>query len=170
MSDADSTDTFDLRKLNTIGKALTANNFYVKVGVLSGKNARTDGGPSNATIGAAHEYGTSTIPRRSFLRMPLSIEMPKELEKLGVVTEKDITEILAKTTVEEFAKKIGTLAVATVLRAFDTEGFGTWLSLNEKYKKWKVEYSKKGNTSAIQILTLTGQLRDSITSKVVKKK
>lgn len=52
-----------------LGKALRDTSAVaVDVGVRADGAARADGGPSNAEIGAWHEYGTSTVPKRSWLR------------------------------------------------------------------------------------------------------
>lgn len=153
-------DEFDFSKLDSLIKNLKTNKTTVKVGILGAKNARDDT-VGNATIGAAHEFGTVDLPQRSFLRMPITEQLPKELEKAGVVTQKDIEGIIKENGIRNFAKKIGILAVATVLKAFDSGGFGTWKELS------KATLAKK---KVKQILVETHQLRDSITYEVVTKK
>lgn len=160
MSDSDNQDKFDTTGLDTLFKVLKENKLTVRVGILAGKNARS-GGISNATIGAAHEFGTTIIPRRSFLRMPIYKEMPKELKKLGAFNEKDINQIIKKSSLMDFANKIGVLAVSIILKAFDSGGFGIWKELSPiTLEKKKIK----------QILVETHQLRDSITYDVRKRK
>ena len=150
-------DEFDFSKLDTILKTLKENQYSVRVGILSGKDVRTDG-LSNATIGAKHEFGDSSLPQRSFLRMPLSEKMPKELERVGIFNEKDINDVIKDSSLRNFAQKIGVIAVRTVLIAFDSGGFGKWRPSNMDFKKTK------------QTLVETHQLRDSITFDVKKVK
>lgn len=158
MSDNDLKDKIDTRALDALYKSLKENKLVVRVGVLGGKNARKGSGPSNAEIGAAHEFGTTNLPVRSFLRMPLSEQLPKELEKEGIFNEKDINAIIKEESLRKFANKIGVIAVRTVLMAFDTTGFGTWKESNMDFKKTK------------QTLVESHQLRDSITYDVKVKK
>lgn len=149
--------TINTEPLDSILKALIDNKYIVKVGVLSGKNSRKDA-LSNATIGAVHEFGNSKLPQRSFLRMPLQMFLPKELEKVGILNDKDVNDIIKTEGLRVFTEKLGILAVATVLKAFDSGGFGLWKPSNMEYKKVK------------QTLVETHQLRDSITYDVKKVK
>jgi hypothetical protein len=151
-------DSINTKALDAIHKALKDNKYLVRVGILGGKNARSGKELSNATIGAAHEFGTKNLPVRSFLRMPIQTQFSKELNKAGVFNEKDIRDIIKDSTIRKFANKIGVLAVRTVLMAFDSSGFGTWKESEMKYKKIK------------QTLIETHQLRDSITYDVKVRK
>lgn len=158
---SDDETTLNTKVLESLIKALKENNYVTRVGILGGKDARTGASNSNATIGAAHEFGTTKIPRRSFLRMPLENQFSKELEKAGLMNEKDINQIIKDTSMLSFAKKIGGIAVATILKAFDTAGFGTWKPLkDETMEKKKVK----------QILVESHQLRDSIIFEAKKTK
>ncbi len=161
MSDRDNQDQINTKPLDALFKALKENKLVVRVGVLGGKNARSGGGGSNASIGAVHEFGSTEVPQRSFLRMPLADQLPKEMEQIGLFDEKDINQIIKDISLQKFANKIGALAVRTVLKAFDTGGFGKWAPLSLatlEHKKVK------------QILVETHQLRDSITYDVKKSK
>lgn len=126
----------------------------IRIGVL-GKDARSGGG-SNATVGAAHEYGTSKMPARSFLRMPLTEYLNKYLEKSGVFSEHHLKQLLKEGNLIPLFKTIAVQAEAVVAEAFDTGGFGKWA-------KWK-NPNYKNNTG--QVLVDTQQLRNSITSEV----
>jgi phage gpG-like protein len=162
---SDNETSFNSKPLDDLLKALKSKPVTAKVGILGNKDARKDGG-SNATIGAAHEFGSSKLPQRSFLRMPISEHLNKELEKAGGLDEEVIKKVIKDKDFHNYVEKMAILAVSIVQQAFDAEGWGKWPALNSNYKAWKVAYSKEGNTSSVQILTLTGQLRDSITYEI----
>ena len=139
------TDKLDDRELQKIIKELKQRIPDIKVGVL-GKYAARDESINNAELAAIHEFGTDTIPERSFLRMPIFTRLPKVLE--GIEKQK-------KLNVREMSEKIGASAVAMVIAAFASSGFGEW------------PRSKKGiNGMANDTLIDTGQLRDSISYEV----
>jgi hypothetical protein len=110
---------------------------------------------SNATIGAAHEFGTSTLPQRSFLRQPLTEHLAKELEKSGAFTEETLKKVIASGSARPWTEKVAVAAEAVVGEAFATNGFGKWAPHAAGYE------NNSGN-----ILVDTTQLRDSITSEV----
>lgn len=62
-------DELDTKNLDKFIKALSKRISNVKIGILGG-GARDDG-KTNAEIGAIHEFGTSTMPQRSFLRVQI---------------------------------------------------------------------------------------------------
>jgi|SRR6185437_4833470 len=164
---SDDKNDFDTKALDNLIKALTETKYVVKVGVLGAKAPRKEGGPNNAEIGAVHEFGDTKVPRRSFLRMPLETQFSKDLEKAGGITEKDIQAIIKDIGFREFTKKIGILAVETILRAFDTGGFGQWLKLSDARIAQRLRLNQ-----GTQKLVVAGsqQLRDSITYEVKKLK
>lgn len=168
-------DEINTKALDALNKTLKDSKVIVRVGILGGKNVRNNAtynqekskykinkkspaNISNAEIGAAHEFGTTNLPVRSFLRMPIAEQFPKELTKAGIFNDKDIQEVIKNSSFRQFANKIGVLAVRTVLMAFDSAGFGKWKESNMHYKKVK------------QTLVETHQLRDSITFDVKSKK
>lgn len=125
----------------------------VHVGVLGDTNARGGGGPSNAEIGAIHEFGMGSHPVRSWLRMPLQVFLNKAIEK--GITKKDIQDAIKKGDLTPIMAKIGIIAEGIVQDGFDTGGFGTWPPS---------DMTKKQNP---QTLVETGQLRAAVTSEVV---
>lgn len=151
----------DLNVLNKFIMSLTGvNGMSVKVGILAGKNSRSDGNKeTNASIGIKHEFGRmSSRPRirqRSFLKMPLETKSD-ELTKtvMGYAVEE-----LAAGTPETLLAKIGITAEGIIHQAFDTGGFGKWKALRP------MTIEKKGHD---RILIETMQLQRSITSEVVK--
>ncbi len=142
--------------LKSIIKALKGKKPKARVGIL-GTTTRRDGN-SNAFIGACHEFGTSTIPQRSFLRMPISEKLPGALEASGAFSEQSINEIIQSGSLVPWVQKIAILGERIVLDAFHTSGFGRWAPLKpETMERKRVK----------QILVETQQLRNSITSEVV---
>jgi hypothetical protein len=128
----------------------------VKVGILGDGVIRSTGGPSNTQIGMKHEFGTTELPQRSFLRMPLIEKLDFALSRAGFFSENTAEEVIKTKSVGKFFQKIGFTAVAVVLDAFNTGGFGQWKPSNMKRKKVR------------QTLVETQQLRNSISSAVVK--
>lgn len=83
---------------------------YTKVGVQQDAK-RDDTTASAATIAAAHEYGTDTIPERSFLRSSTD-ESRGQINKL-VAAEKDAI-MLGRSTVKRSLNLIGLFMVGRV--------------------------------------------------------
>ena len=152
---SDDTVHFDAKGLEKLIKAFKGNLPSVRVGVLSGKMSR-NGATTNAEVGAAHEFGTSTLPRRSFLRVPISDNLQKYLDASGLLTQKAITQVIKTGTIIPWMKEIGIVAERIVQEGFATGGFGKWA-------KWKTK-GYENNTG--QVLIDSQQLRGSITSEV----
>lgn len=152
-------DSFEFKDqgFNKLMEAFTKNLPYAKVGVLGSKASRTEGELNNAEIGLKHEFGVG-VPERSWLRMPIFTRFRSTLQ----VQFKEINKEFVKAAVEnklfEFTRKIGIVGEEVVRSSFDSGGFGTW-------PPWAPGY--ENNTG--QILVDTTQLRDSVSSEVVKK-
>ena len=147
---------FKLRGLNKVLKGLKGN-YYTKVGILGTKDNRASTGKeaaSNAEIGVVQEFGSfkNNIPARSFLRMPL-IEKRKELIAAAAKERRRLERGLVKGGVKQLFALIGLKAEEIIQKAFESGGFGKWQELKHR-----------DGTPLID----TGQLRRSITSKVVK--
>lgn len=151
---SDGTIELDDRKLQQLIKAFktTPNG---RIGILAGggKDQRADQA-SNAYIGAVHEYGRGKSPKRSFLAMPLTTELGKELEARGAYDESVLKDVMKDQDLTGWLKKVMICAEAVVQKAFDTGGFGKWLPSNMDRKKNH------------QTLVETQQLRRSITTEV----
>jgi phage gpG-like protein len=148
----------DTKKLDAIATALKKSiNQKIQVGIFSNHTGRGTAvsGVDNATLGAWHEFGTSSIPRRSFLQMPISTYFPKRLEDSGAMDAATLKEVILNKSFGVWLQKIAVLAEATVQEAFDTQGFGTWPG-------WADGYTNNSG----QVLVDTGQLRRSITSRI----
>lgn len=127
----------------------------IRVGIL-GPSARTGmkKEPSNATVGAWHEFGTDKLPVRSFLRMPISLLLDKELQSAGAFDKEAVAQIAKEGSFTPFCKKVAVICEGIVADAFDTGGFGIWPPSDMK------------NKHNHQTLVETQQLRNSITSEV----
>lgn len=144
---------FDDKKFKDLLKALTGKLPQIRIGVL-GSSGRTEGGLTNAEVGAFHEFGTVNLPVRSFLRMPLTDHLDEYLEKSGAFDPNTIKEVIKQKSIAPYMEKIAITAERVVADAFATSGFGAWPSSNMEYKKVHAT------------LIESGQLRDAITSEV----
>lgn len=111
---------------------------------------------TNAQIGVLHEFGSITrnIPPRSFLRMPLTLKLFDEIKTMP----NRLANMLYVGNIRGFYDLIGIAAENVVQDAFDDHGPG-WKALSP------VTIAEKGSSSQ---LIDSGQLRKSITSRVVK--
>jgi phage gpG-like protein len=148
-------DTVDVSGLGKMQKLLKQKLPVARVGILSG-TARSDG-PTNADVGAAHEFGTSRLPQRSFLRMPLELKLNEFLGKTTAFNDDVLKSVMRSGSLKLWVQKIATVAKNVVLGAFDTAGYGRWAA-------WKPGY--ENNTG--NVLVNTQQLRNSITEDVVE--
>lgn len=147
----------DIKKLEKFLKTLKLSPARLKVGILGSHAARKDGsGKTNAEIGACHEFGTTTLPVRSFLRLPISAMLDKGLQKSGAFTRDTQQQVMQQGTVVPWLKKVGVVAEGIVAEAFQTGGFGTWVPSNMAHKR------------VAMTLVETQQLRNSISSEVVE--
>ena len=124
-----------------------------KVGIL-GDNTNREETLSNADVGIKHEFGTETLPIRSFLRVPLTDNMQKYLNKSGAFDEEALKKVIEENSLFPWLKKIAIIGETIVIDGFDSGGFGKWPPSD--MTKIKVH----------QTLVETQQLRDSITSEV----
>lgn len=153
---SDDVEVLDTKTLDKLVRALKKGNLAgVKIGIF-GKSVPRPGSPlNNATIGAFHEFGTTNTPQRSFLKMPLSTMLGKELQQSGAFDEATLNQVVRSGTIKAWLQKVAIVAEAVVQDAFSTGGFGKWPPSQMKNKKNE------------QTLVETQQLRNSITSEVV---
>lgn len=155
-------------KLNVMGldkllKALKQSKPPVaRVGLLGSKGSAIHGAkagaPTNAEIGAAHEFGSIArgLPMRSFLRVPIADNLQKRMESSGALDKDVLAQVIKLGDLKPWLEKVAVLAEGISLEAFDTGGFGKW-------PPWRT----KGYTNNTgQILVDTTQLRSAITSEV----
>jgi hypothetical protein len=158
---SDDTIRINTKGLDQLIRALGKRAPVARVGVLGAKASRATppqgglgGTKSNAEIGAAHEFGTSKLPIRSFLRMPISEKLESYLESSGAFGKETLNEVMRSGSIVPWLTKVGIVAESIVADAFSSGGFGKWQPSNMKYKK------------NAQTLVETQQLRNSITSDI----
>ena len=127
----------------------------VHIGITGSGKQRKDGGQTNAEIGARHEYGSATMPQRSFLRVPLTEHLEAYMEKAGAFDELVLKEVIKLGDATPYVNKIAATAEQVVQDGFNTGGFGAWKPSDMTRKK------------VHQTLVESQQLRNSITSEVV---
>lgn len=154
MSD-DAIETYNVKGLEQLLKALKAKPPVARVGIIGDNNARRDG-PTNAEVGAAHEFGTSKLPQRSFLRVPVSENLEKEMESAQLFDKDALAEVLKQGSVIPWMNRVAISAEACIADAFNTGGNGKWPA-------WK---NPDYTNNAGQLLVDTTQLRNSILSDV----
>ena len=149
--------TSNLKGLEQLQENLKTN-LVAKLGIFASDNARSDGGKTNAEIGAEHEFGVISEgkPRRSFLKDPIEIKRKELLATANKVIKANIDK---EGGAEKIFELIGIAGEAIVQEAFESGGFGTWQALSQ------ATAAKKGSE---QILIETSQLRKSVISKVEK--
>lgn len=148
---ASESDNFDLRQLDKLIKGLKSTP-KLRVGIL--------GDSKNATIGAVHEFGAPAkgIPQRSFLRIPISEHLEKELEQSGLLNKERLAEVIKTGSMKAWVEQVGVCAVAVVDDAFESSGDGKW-------PKWKQKgYMNQGG----MLLVDSGQLRQSVHYEVTE--
>lgn len=146
---------FNTRELDKLIKAFTGKLPVAHVGIIGTKDQRSKGkASSNATIGAKHEFGDEGLPVRSFLRVPLTQQFEKYLEKSGAFNKDVLRKVIKDGSILEWMKKIAIVGETIVSDAFATGGFGAWKPSNMLFKQNQ------------QTLVETQQLRNSITSEV----
>lgn len=151
----------DTKGLDNILKMLKST-AIIKVGILGEKSVRGNGTssshPSNADIGAQHEFGTSKVPKRSFLLEPITDNMDKYLKEADVLDPETLKTLVKTVSPEVLLRKIGILAEGIIGDGFSSGGFGKWAP-------WK---SKGYENNTGMILVDSQQLRNSITSEVAE--
>ena len=157
---SDEQTTLELRGLEQLMKALKPTQAPVaKIGILGSsatRNSASNESLTNADIGAQHEFGTSSIPQRSFLRVPIADNLDQEMTKGGLFDQDTLSLVIKQASLKPWLQKVAICAEACVADAFATGGDGKWPA-------WK----QQGYTNnSGQLLVDTGQLRDSITSEV----
>lgn len=154
---SDESSTLSTKGLDKILKILKSNS-VVNVGILGNGGGRSNGGPTNAEIGAWHEFGTSKMPRRSWLRDPLMDNLDKKLKDQNLLDPASIKKIIADKSPVSLLEKIGIIAESIIAEGFRSDGFGKWAPWSPGYD------NNTGN-----ILVNTTQLRNSVTSEVVER-
>lgn len=153
----------NVKNLKTLIGYLSGGLPKVRVGILGSTTARNSGELNNAEIGYTNEVGKQTgfpkIPRRSFIVMPLNMFFGRKLKEKRTLASGQFEKAIKSAKAEQFMQKVGFVAEEVIQEAFSTNGYGQW----KPNAPMTIE-KKKSNSPLID----TGQLRRSITSKVVK--
>lgn len=136
-----------------IGKA------RVKVGILDG-GATTDKGVRIVDIGAFHEFGTETIPKRSWLGFTMKEKHGEILEKCERIARLLLAD---KLEVEKAMNILGAYVANLVKRSIQTR-----LIKQELAPATLLERARKGDKNPRALLD-NGRLLGSITWGVTKK-
>lgn len=177
----------EFKQLNNLMRVLKKQ-MTLRVGIIGSKAKAQHKNTTltNAQLGAIHEFGSisNNIPRRSFLWDSLVHELNLNKEEAREFRKFIWMQIFQKGSVEEFYKALGSKALLAIEEGFATEGFGEWAPLAKV--TWAAYEHKKGVGGVTpsshlaklkkylrvvgdrQILTDTGQLRRSISFKIIK--
>lgn len=120
----------------------------VRVGIMGNKANRKETAATNAEVGFVHEFGTSKIPKRSFLRMPI-FQYAEDI--LGMVKKAGALKKLAAGKSIQVLADLGIACESVVVKAFAASGWGSWPAKSDGEPSHLVD---------------TGQLRRSISSVV----
>lgn len=154
---------FNAKKLFRLVKLLQKGFPSVKVGILGSKAEQIHNGTNetNAYIGFLNEFGSFSkhIPARSFIRMPLKLYLDSYIKNKKSLSKEAFEKAIEEGKTEDFSRKVGLVAEEVIQDAFATRGFGNWKPNAPR------TIAEKGSDSP---LIDTGQLRRSITSKVIK--
>lgn len=175
----------NLDGLNKLLKGLKSD-YFVRVGIIGSqagaKHKKTD--LTNAELGNIHEQPNNDgkkIPKRSFLEMPLKLKLNfKENEDTMKAIKKGFWKAFFigsfnKDAAKQFYAQLGAKALDIIIGAFETNGYGNWVPWSKAYERRRIN-KVKGKRKREQfwlnhnILTDTGQLRRSISFKVMKNK
>lgn len=148
------TEDYDDTNLEKLIRTLDPKKIPVgKLGILAGKAARGQAGPSNAEIGAKHELGDG-VPKRSWLRVPLIDQWAKYLKEAGAFETKALVRVLKEGSFTPYMKRMLIVGERVLQDGFDSCGFGKWIPSNMTMKKTK------------QTLVETQQMRNAVASEV----
>lgn len=160
MSDNDAIGSFNIDGLERLIKAMKVKAPDTRIGILGDSSRTGQGGEkgeqTNAEIGAAHELGTTTIPKRSFLKKPIADGLKKEMERSGLYDKDALKKVIKEASLVPWMDRAAICAEACVSDAFETGGNGRWPA-------WKTPgYENRTG----QLLIDTQQLRNSVLSDV----
>lgn len=153
--------------------------YTVRIGIIGSKATQQHKGSelTNAEIGTFHEFGTSRMPQRSFLVMPISTKLNFNQDEMKEMKKFLFKQLFLKKAPEEFYKGLLSKALEAVNNCFATGGFGEWKPLAAStYARRSAKLPKRVTKRSLTywynhpILTDTGQLRRSISGKIIKGK
>ena len=140
---------------------------YVRVGLLgdSKKNTRKGDGLTNGQLGLIHEFGTSTIPARPFLRPVMNARADEDQTILANIAKRALD-----TKGSSRDRDLGLLGqkAAADVKNYITQGNpipppNAPATIARKEKK-----RRRGSTGSVRTLVDTGRMVAAITHQVVK--
>lgn len=171
----------NLDGLNSLLKSLKSE-YFVRIGIIGSKAGSEHRGAklTNAELGNIHEQPNNDgkkMPKRSFLEMPLKMKLNfKENQEVMKEIKKGFWKaFFIKKDAKQFFAQLGAKALDIIIGAFETNGYGNWQPWSKAYERRRIN-KVKGKKKREQfwlnhnILTDTGQLRRSISFKVMKNK
>lgn len=182
---------YDTKNLDDIISMLKKD-YKLRVGIIGAKaKAKNSENLTNAEVGTFHEQpdgpGTGKMPRRSFLLDSILHEINFNSEKMKPVKKFLFTQFFDKKAPEKFLADLGSKCLIAIETGFATNGFGRWKAWSESYTQRRKRMVKrmprlfKGTGIRLKmarelyglylnILTLTGKLRHSISFKIIRNK
>ena len=158
---SDAIESFNVKGLDQLLKAIKEKPPGCRVGILGKSNNRSDQKAGivlhNADIGMIHEMGSikRKIPPRSFLRVPVSEGLMREVESRQLLDENVLKDVIKEGSTRPWLEEVAVAAVAVVADAFESGGGGKWPPHAPGYTN---------NTG--QLLIDTQQLRNAVTHEV----
>lgn len=174
--------------------------YFLRVGIIGSKATKThkNSDKTNAEIGSFHEFGSSDgkhPPRRSFLVDSLKFKLKFNEEKLKELRSSLFKNFFDKKNPKLFLQDLGARCLTIIEEGFNTNGFGMWKPLTDKLFTKRLEKAIKSYNrlekqmisgkrtydkallnkyfNEVQnplILTDTGEMRKSISFKVMRRK
>ena len=166
-------------------------NYTLRVGIIGSKakashDKNSKNSLTNAELGTFHEFGTSKMPRRSFLEDSLKFKLKFNTEQMKELRNALFTQFFVKKTPKQFLQDLGARCLQIIEEGFATNGFGMWKPLassteqavSKKHKQLTMEQVSNKSIATYRktlrfwgnrnILTETGKLRRSMGFKVFK--
>lgn len=182
---------FDIKSLEDTLKMLREE-YTLRIGIIGSQAKKTHRGEgkqsiTNATLGTYHEFGSESIPnhppRRSFLEDSLKFRINFNSEEFKEVRKQLFKQMFDKKAPQKFLAEFGAKCLIYIHEGFETNGYGMWKAYSAAYWKKRDKVAQgKGKRDITRLrhsinywmshsmLNVTGQLKNSISFKVFKKK
>jgi len=137
----------------------------ITVGIHGDDTARDDDGTTNAQVGAFHEFGTATIPKRSFLGGTFD----NRSGEIGQAIDTAAVAILEGHASTDQALGRAAQSMAVSVQAYISDGIGPALgpaAVEARTKRLGGKAADNDRFGGDTPLILSGQLRQSIAGKV----
>lgn len=183
--------TYDVSNLEDLLRSLK-NEYTLRVGIIGSQAKKQHKGKgkqalTNAELGTFHEFGSISVPnhppRRSFLEDSLRFRLKFNSEQFKQIRKSLFNKFFEKKNPQQFLAELGAKCLEYINEGFETNGYGAWKSYSEAYWAKRNKVSEGGAKRADaklrrswdywmahSMLNVTGQLKNSISFKVFKKK